>query len=350
MRSPRLDYVPYHELAGRPNVVVDGSATEGTVLTLSHWPNSPCPPELAADLSAEIAFGYLDTFDLHAGAGAVSNNHFDQDGLVSIFALTDPPRALERRRVLVDVARAGDFARYESRDAARVSMVLSRYADPDRSPLGGWDRSGAYPGNRSYLEWTGLLYGELLGRLAELCDDVASYEEMWSHEDSSLRRSEELISAGRVDFEDVPGLDLVVLHVPEDAPSEGGHLFAGSWRRGLHPMAIHNAVDRFTILVVRGHRYDLYYRYESWVMYQTRRPRPRVDLGPLAEELNGIESLGTWKADAPGALTPALGTIGGAESSIAPEELVERVKTHLATAPQAWDPYPDQARAGTADT
>ena len=80
------------------------------MLCLSHWPGIGTPPEFAADLSAEMAFVYLDAFDRHGDAAAVSNNHFDQDGLVGLFALVAPADALPRRELLVEVARAGDFA------------------------------------------------------------------------------------------------------------------------------------------------------------------------------------------------------------------------------------------------
>ena len=103
----RFRYVPYQDLGGIPNVIVDGSATDSTVLTLSHWPNSPVPPGLESDLSAEMAFSFLARSDLHDGTEVVSNNHFDQDGLVSLFALVEPQRALERRDFLLDVAAAG---------------------------------------------------------------------------------------------------------------------------------------------------------------------------------------------------------------------------------------------------
>ena len=52
------------------------------MLCLSHWPGIGSPTEFAADLSAEMAFEYLAAFDRHGDAVAVSNNHFDQDGLV----------------------------------------------------------------------------------------------------------------------------------------------------------------------------------------------------------------------------------------------------------------------------
>ncbi len=131
-RSPRLGFVPYEELDGRPNVVVDGSPADGTVLCLSHWPGIVSPLRFAADLSAQMAFAYLDAYDPHESATAVSNNHFDQDGLVSLYALVHPDRALARQGLLIDIARAGDFATFDGRDAARISMALSAYATPGR--------------------------------------------------------------------------------------------------------------------------------------------------------------------------------------------------------------------------
>ena len=41
-----LRFVPYHRLGELPNVIVDGSPTSSTVLTLSHWPGSPTPTDL----------------------------------------------------------------------------------------------------------------------------------------------------------------------------------------------------------------------------------------------------------------------------------------------------------------
>ena len=53
-------YRAYGELRDVPHVVVDGSAQPGTVLVLSHWPGMPTPEPLRRDLSAEIAFAYLE--------------------------------------------------------------------------------------------------------------------------------------------------------------------------------------------------------------------------------------------------------------------------------------------------
>ena len=57
------------------------------------------------------------------------------------------------------------------------------------------------------------------------------------------------MQSGAVTIEEVPELDLAVVGIPEGAPDGGGHRFGGSWVRGLHPMALHNATARGALLV-----------------------------------------------------------------------------------------------------
>jgi hypothetical protein len=336
--SSPLRYAPYGELSGLLSIVVDGSPAEGTVLCLSHWPHIGSPPEFAADLSAQMALLYLVAFDCHGPAEIVSNNHFDQDGLVGIYALVAPEDALARRDLLVEVARAGDFACTSSREAALVSMVLSAFADPDRSPL------SELP--TDYDARTAALYAELLGRLPEVCDKPELYRELWAEENATFEASKALVASGAVTIEEVPDVDLAVVTVPERAPNSGGHRFGGMWVSGLHPMAVHNATERGTILTVRGRCYELAYRYESWVQFRTRTVRRRVDLAPLAERFNAAEaaakSSGTscvWVAEPASALTPRLAPARGAESSLAPTLVRTTVEHHLRNAQPAWDPY-----------
>jgi len=336
--SPALRYAPYEELDGRPNVVVDGSPTEGTVLCLSHWPGIAVPSDLAADLSAEMALDYLGSFDRHGDAHLASNNHFDQDGLVGVFALTCPDQALERRLLLAEVARAGDFARTTAHDAATVSMTLAAYADPARTPL------GTLPADSGAS--AALLYTELLGLLPELCDHPTRFRALWAEEDAALRASEAAVAAGDVTIDEVVDLDLAVVTVPEHAPSAGGHRFGDAWVSGLHPMAVHNATDRTTVLTVRGHRYRVEQRYETWVQFRSRPVRPRVDLVPLAALLTeaerqagaGTGASATWEAQAVSALSPTLAPKGDAESALEPGAVRALVEAHLRSAPPAWDP------------
>lgn len=328
-RTP-LRYEAYEELAGRPNVIVDGSPTRGTVLSLSHWPHLPVPAGLEADLSTEIVLNYLDRFDLHGDAELVSNNHFDQDGLMSVFALVDPDAALAQRELLIDIASAGDFATYRDRNAARISMVIAAFADVERSPLevaDGDDRTAA-------------LYAELLGRLPELMKNPDRYRDLWETEDATLTASEQIVQSEQVEIEEIADLDMAVLTIPAHAPVAGGHRFGAMWQTGLHPMAINNATDRLALIVARGHSYEFIYRYEGWVQMASRRPRLRVDLHRLAAELTADEPEGSqWVFDGAEALVPRLHLEGAAESALPPAEFRSRLIAHLRMAPVAWDPY-----------
>jgi hypothetical protein len=105
-------------------------------------------------------------------------------------------------------------------------------------------------------------------------------------------------------------------------------------------MALCNATGCFTLLTIRGRSYELTYRYESWVQYQSRRPRPRIDLDPLAEELSAEEPGGaTWVFDGAGGLTPRLRLTSADESALAPDIFRRRLEAFLAGGSSAWDPY-----------
>lgn len=309
-------YVGYEASRSIPNVVVDGAPNEATVLCLSHWPGVEQPPGLGRDLSAAMAFAYLDDPCEHPPTETVTNNHFDQDGIVSIFALTEPESASAHRELLIDVAAAGDFAIYRDRRAARASMVLSKYAENQ-------------PPDCGYDSFTDQLYEELLPRLLSIVLEPERHREMWADEDATLTASEAAIASGRITIAERPDLDLAVVHVPDDDPAPGGHRFGGGAVDGPHPMALHRATDRFRLLFVQGRRYRYTDRYETWVQYRSRPLQPRVDLRPLADELSSLETgVVTWRADAPSALTPLLTHDG--ESSLEPGVVVDLVERRLA--------------------
>ena len=130
-----MRYLPYAAASSEPNVIVDGTANDRTLITLSHWRRSGTPADLMADTSTAIVFNYLDRPDLHVPADVVSNNHFDEDGLVGIYALLEPEAAASRRDLLIDVAQAGDFGVFRNRRAARIAFAISAHADPATSPF-----------------------------------------------------------------------------------------------------------------------------------------------------------------------------------------------------------------------
>ncbi len=310
----------YDELAGVPHIIADGPPREDTLLCLSHWPKSGTPRSLKADLSAEIVFRYLETPAARVPARAASNNHFDEDGLISIFALTAPDDAMPHRALLEDAAAAGDFGTFKTREGARLAIALGSIGDSRRSILdaGVFRLSGAAQ--------TAGLYQQALRLLPEILGRPDRFRALWQEGVSRLEESEKQMRGGRVVLEEVPEVDLCIVTMPEGLD--------------LHPMALRNAAKGYRLLVIQGRRYELRYRYESWVQCVVRGPQPRVDLGPLARRLTELERGGArWVFEGVDDITPALRLEGGGNSRLSPRELRALVLDILRAAPPAWDPY-----------
>ncbi|MGZ4734793.1 MAG: DUF6687 family protein [Acidimicrobiia bacterium] len=318
-----MRYLAYEALDGIPSIVVDGAAHADSLLTLSHWPKSGSPPALRDDLSAQIAFHYLDHPELHVPAEAVSNNHFDQDGLMSVYALVDPDGAQSRRERVIDVARAGDFGTYQDRDSARIAWTLANLAN-------------AMPDDCDP-------YAELLERIPELLDHPERFRDSWAAEDEHLEASEAAIASGEVQMETIEDLDLAIVTVPEDWAPRPVHRFTPVIMKAVHPTAVNNATDMFRVLHLRGRHYEVQYRYETWVQYVSRRPPGRIDLTPLADELSTLEAGDArWTFDGVAAIGPSLHPLDDetdATSAIPPEQFRDRLLRTLATGVSAWDPY-----------
>src|SRR5688572_4361463 len=294
-----MHYVPYNQ-ATIPNVVVDGSPNAHTLLTLSHWPRSGTPAELKADTSAEIAFKYLDSAAFHVECDVATNNHFDQDGLVGLFVLIDPLTAVRHRELLIDVASAGDFGVFKSRDAVRINFAVSTLADPERSPFPKEVFDLAYP------DMAAELYTRILDLLPRLIADPVAFRSLWEDEDAALSESEKMVAQGTVTIEEHADLDLAVVRVSDSIRETRAHRFTRVQRSVCHPLAINNATACTRILLLQGRNVEFQYRYEGWVQLVSRKPQARVDLAPLAGEFNLLEDGGQWIFDGVDTITPRL--------------------------------------------
>jgi len=328
-----MRFRPYDQ-ATVPNIVVDGSPRDNTVLTLSHWPKSGTPFELKADTSAEIALKYLESPRFHVESEIVTNNHFDQDGLVGVFALTDPTTATRHRNLLIDIASAGDFGVFKSREAARINFAVSAFSDSKTSPLPKEVFSQSYPNMAAEL------YIRMLAVFPEIIADPNNFKSLWEAEDEKLSESEALVKERIVTIEENFDLDLAVVRIPDRIASFRVHRFTSPQESACHPMAIYNATPCTRILMVQGQDVEFQYRYESWVQLVSRTPLPRVDLSSVAEQLNASETnRGAWKFDGVDEITPRLWLDGKGETSIPADLVRHKIEEYLRTAPSAWDPY-----------
>lgn len=302
-----MRYVAYEEMGGEPNIVVDGTGTDGTAIVLSHWKGSGTPADLADDLSTQIVFRYLSHPEHHVFAEMVSNNHFDEDGLCGIYAIVHPDDALARRQQIVDVARAGDFGVVRDRQAARISMALTAFEDAERSPL------PADTLNLPYEQFAAALYRETLPLLPRMLDDVEPWRALWQDEDAELGESMQAIHDGDFTITERPDIDLAIVEIAEEDDDP-------------HEMAINSATDCFRILTVGGPSPSLRYRYETWVDYRSRPVMPRIELKPLADRLSEADGI-PWSAGSIGGLVPELRP--DQDTTLDPDAIIDAVTNYL---------------------
>ncbi len=286
-----MKYVPFgSDLEGVPNVIVDGLANAATVLSLSHWPRSATPESLKADTSAEIVFKYLRSPDAGALRGdveAVSNNHFDVDGLMGIWAMLNPDDALEHAELIVAIAECGDFERWSGEHATKAVCALVGLETMAASPL--------HKGLAEIVdavERTAYLYNEMLPFVPSLLREIESLEEFWRDEYERIVAGRRLFEAGKAEVREMPELDLAIVTLPE----------------AVHPIAVNEQTECSRVLLdIEEFRYVVQYRYESWVEYQSRDVPARIDLVPFADFLQTFEgNPGYWKADDVASIVPLL--------------------------------------------
>src|SRR5215207_4530146 len=124
-----------------PKLSVDGTVDNS--IHFSHWQGNTTPTEVKADTSTEIALNLVaspNRAQLTNGIELITNNHFDTDGVLSVWTVLTGERALEYRDLLIAAAEAGDFSEYSSDDGVRVSIAIqgSDQASPNNeagSPL-----------------------------------------------------------------------------------------------------------------------------------------------------------------------------------------------------------------------
>lgn len=276
--------MPWPDLAGAANVVVDAQATAGTVLTLSHHPGAELPAEVRADTSTAIVDRFLRLADggrPDATNVVVSNDHYDEDGLFGLWLLIEQPPDDDPRRVLAcDAAAAGDFGTWTRSEAAWCAITAMALAEGSTTPLPMVRRALARSDGR---DPAGEIYREVLPRIGRVLDDPERFRDLWeprwSRVDADLRR----LRGGTPRLEEIPAADLAVLHGDDGS---------------LDDLAVLSFTEMTRVLSIDGSgALRLRYRYETWVDYASRPLRPRAPLAPLAAILSTAHPDVDWKHD-----------------------------------------------------
>ena len=118
-------------IADLPKLSVDG--TVDNAIHFSHWHGNETPESVKADTSTETVLNVVaapNRAELTRSIDLVTNNHFDTDGVLSVWAMLTGERALELREPLIAAAEAGDFSEFSSVDGVRASIAIQGSDSP----------------------------------------------------------------------------------------------------------------------------------------------------------------------------------------------------------------------------
>ncbi len=274
----RFQFVKDSYNGGTPAISCDG-LVPGAALDLTHWQGNRTPQEYKADTSTEIALNFVGSSGaVEEWAGAVVvNNHFDTDGLLSIWVLLDPERGIACRDLLIAAAEAGDFDEWPTLDQGLWLGAAIR-------ALGSSTSNDA------------TAYQTILPQLPELIERLDERRDLWGREWEELQAAVAALESGRLQADRVGSVGLMI-HTPGQ-PEVPGPLLCRRFLPG---------VRRFLLAFARdGGRYD--YRYErphyAWADTVVRPVLPAPDASALATALGP-----DWTDEGLSGMTGIIGTL-----------------------------------------
>jgi hypothetical protein len=324
----------YHEgLADVPKLSVDG--TVDNAVHLSHWEGNATPADLRADTSTEIALNFVASArrdEIARGIEVVTNNHFDTDGVLSVWTVLAGERALELKDKLIASAEAGDFSEFTGAQAVRASILIqggdNPFVEGVASPLARKLAGGAKLDERKAYE---LVLPEVENALTRTDEYESLWREAWTQVQSALESFER--GASRVEEDAESGLSVVTL-----APDLYGAAGFKPTRHAAPYTAIaHNARGRIFLVATPtggGWSYRIDYPYYSWAVTYVRPRVARRDLSEAVARLNELEgeTVGRWKTDR-SELTSAVKFIGDdgalAASRLTPDAVAAELRAAL---------------------
>jgi hypothetical protein len=242
-----------------PAISCDG-LVPGAALDLTHWQGNRTPSRFKADTSTEIALNFVgspEAVDRWAEA-VVVNNHFDTDGLLSIWVLLDPEQATACRELLVAAAEAGDFDEWPVQDRglwldAAIRALASGAADD------------------------AVAYQTVLPQLPDLIRRLDERRDLWGREWGELQAAVAALESSRLRAESLGAIGLM-FHA-SGQPEVPGPLLCRCFLPGAR---------RYLLAFERGDgRFD--YRYErphyAWADTVVRPVLAPPDAGALANAL-----------------------------------------------------------------
>jgi hypothetical protein len=284
-------------IAGVPKLSVDG--TVDNAIHFSHWNGNKTPASVKADTSTETVLNVVaapNRNELTQSIDLITNNHFDTDGVLSVWAMLTGERALDLRDCLVAAAEAGDFSEFSSVDGVRASIVIQG----SDSPI---DKSGSPLAQQlagQAVTDEAQQYALVLPHIEDVIKHTDQFEPLWRESWKRIETALDSFAKGesRVEEFDDARLSLVTL-----APSIFGAMGFDPQQHAAPFTAIshHARGDLFLIATPLhgGWAYRVDYPYYSWAETVVRPKIKRRDFTSLVARLNELErnDHANWRPD-----------------------------------------------------
>ena len=292
----RFEY--YSEaIADVPKLSVDG--TVDNAIHFSHWKGNETPASVKADTSTETVLNVVaapNRRELTRSIDLVTNNHFDTDGVLSVWTMLTGERALGLRDRLIAAAEAGDFCELSSEDGVRASIVIQGSDSPT-------DNSGSPLAHQiagEPITDEAQTYLLVLPHVERVITHTNQFEELWRESWNKIETALDSFAKGASRVEEVDDAKLsVVTLAPEIFGPEG---FDPRQHTAPFTAISHHARGQLFVIATplnNGWAYRIDYPYYSWAETVVRPPIVRRDLSDLMGQLNDLEknSSARWRLD-----------------------------------------------------
>jgi hypothetical protein len=284
-------------IAEVPKLSVDG--TVDNAVHFSHWKGNQTPAAVKADTSTEIALNLAaapNREELTQGIDLVTNNHFDTDGVLSVWSVLHGEQALGLRERLIAAAEAGDFSEFSSADGVRASILIQG----SDSPI---DKSGSPLAQQLAGEDfndEARAYELVLPQVADVIEHPSKYESLWREPWARIESALDSFAKGTSRVEEIAGAKISLVSLASEIFGAQG--FNPALHAAPFSAISHHARGELFLIVTPlndGWAYRIDYPYYSWAETVVRPRITRTDFTSLVAALNELDpsKAGQWRID-----------------------------------------------------
>lgn len=275
-------FIPFTQVKNHPSIIVDSLHPKG--LILAHWRGAVNPMDTADDTSAGIVLNALRLQISGLDAPYVSANHFDIDGFVGVWSVLNPEEALQNEAVLRQMALIGDFRELDlSQPTAHKALKLVCWMNKVEKEKF-YPPFGADELEENEMEASVPKFEYFLAEFGKALANPEAYKVDWQTEYDQVISDYQIILGPDTQVIAYPEIGLVQIQTPHP----------------VHYYALFSRTIGYDMVLSQysGNRYELEYKYTTWVDISSRPTLPRVPLKPLAQLLQTLETSNyTWTTE-----------------------------------------------------